>query len=75
MFMSRHQLIIIWRQQMNASKNVADFKLVRGAVINLNCIHKEIKKLNSEDACYDSVQNILSSRIISKNVKIKIYKI
>jgi hypothetical protein len=26
-------------------------------------------------ACYHSVQNILSSRLLSKNIKVKIYKI
>jgi hypothetical protein len=35
----------------------------------------EIKnRLNLENACYYSVQNLLSSRLISKNLKIKIYK-
>jgi hypothetical protein len=39
-------------------------------------IQEEIKrKLNSGDGCYHSVQNLLSSRLPSKNVKIRIYKI
>jgi hypothetical protein len=38
-------------------------------------IHDEIKRrLNSGDACYHSDQNFFSSRLISKNLKIKIYK-
>jgi hypothetical protein len=42
---------------------------------NQNNIHDEIKRrLNSENACYYSVQNLLSSRLISKNLKIKIHK-
>jgi hypothetical protein len=37
---------------------------------------EEIKrKLNSGNACYHSVQNLLFSRLLSKNVKIGIYKI
>jgi hypothetical protein len=37
--------------------------------------HDEIKgRLNSGNTCYYSVQNLLSSRLISKNLKIKIYK-
>jgi hypothetical protein len=32
-------------------------------------------RLNSGNACYYSVQNLLSSRLLSKNVKIRIYKI
>jgi hypothetical protein len=38
-------------------------------------IAKEIKRrLNSGNACYDSFQNLLSSRLLSKNLKIRIYK-
>jgi hypothetical protein len=37
--------------------------------------HDEMKStLNSGNACYHSVQNLLSSRFISKNLKIEIYK-
>jgi hypothetical protein len=37
-------------------------------------IHDEIKsRLNSWNACYHSIQNLLSSRHISKNLKIIIY--
>jgi hypothetical protein len=42
---------------------------------NQNDIHDEIKsRLNSGNACYYSVQNLLSSHLISKNLKIKTYK-
>jgi hypothetical protein len=42
---------------------------------NQNDIHDEIKsRLNSGNACYYSVQNLLSSCLVSKNLKIKIYK-
>jgi hypothetical protein len=45
-------------------------------ITNQNLIQKEIKRrLNSGNACYHSVQNLLSSRLLSKNVKIRIYKI
>jgi hypothetical protein len=38
-------------------------------------IQKGIKRrFNSGDACYHSVQNLLSSRLLSKNVKTRIYK-
>jgi hypothetical protein len=40
-----------------------------------NCIHEEIKsRLDSGNACYHSVQSILPSRLLSRNVKVKIYK-
>jgi hypothetical protein len=38
-------------------------------------IQEEIKRrLNSGNACYNSVHNLLSSRLLSKSVKIRIYK-
>jgi hypothetical protein len=44
-------------------------------VTNQNLIQEEIKKrLNSDNAYYHSVQNLLSSRLLSKNLKIRIYK-
>jgi hypothetical protein len=43
---------------------------------NQNSIQEEIKSiLNSGYACYYSVQNPLSSSLLSKNIKIKIYRI
>jgi hypothetical protein len=36
---------------------------------------EEIKRrLNSGNACYHSVQNLLSSRLLPKNITIRIYK-
>jgi hypothetical protein len=44
-------------------------------VMNQNLIQEEIKRrLNSDNACYHSVQNLLSSRLVSKNVKMRICK-
>jgi hypothetical protein len=31
-------------------------------------------RLNLDNACYHSVENLLSSYLLSKNIKIKIYK-
>jgi hypothetical protein len=42
---------------------------------NQNFIKGEVKRRsNSGNACYHSVQNLLSSRLLLKNVKIIIYK-
>jgi hypothetical protein len=42
----------------------------------INLIQEEIKRrLNSGNAFYHSVQNLLSSRLLSKSIKIRIYKI
>jgi hypothetical protein len=44
-------------------------------VTNENLIQEEIKRrLNSGNACYHSVQNLLSSCLLSENLKIIIYK-
>jgi hypothetical protein len=54
---------------------VAKFKYLRTTKTHQNCIRDAKNILNLGNACYQAVQNILSSRLISKNVKIKIYKI
>jgi hypothetical protein len=56
-------------------ENVPQFKYLRTAVTIQNLIKKEIKRrLKSGNACYHSVQKLLSSCLLSKNVKIRIYK-
>jgi hypothetical protein len=41
----------------------------------INIMVQEVKsRLNSCNACYQSVHNFLSSRLLSKNVKIKVHK-
>jgi hypothetical protein len=56
-------------------ENVSQFKYLGTIVTNRNLFQEEIKRrLNSDNACYHSVQHLLSSRLLSKNTKIRIYK-
>jgi sorting nexin-29 len=56
-------------------EKVAKFMYLGMTLTNHNDIHDEIKsRLNSGNACDCSVQNLLSSHLISKNLKFKIYK-
>jgi hypothetical protein len=51
-----------------------EFKYLGATLTNRNSIHEQIKsRLKSGNACYHLVQNLLSSRLLSKNKKIKVY--
>ena len=54
---------------------VEDFKYLGTTLTNQNSIQEEIKRrLKLGNACYHSVQNILSYSLLSKNIKIRIYR-
>jgi len=57
-------------------ERVEEFTYLGKTLTNQNSIVEEIKsRLRSGSSCYHSVQNLLSSRLLSKNLKIKIYRI
>ena len=59
----------------NTFKRVEEFKYLGTTLTNKNSIAEEIKsRLRSGNDCYHSVKNLLSSRLLSKNLKIKIYR-
>jgi len=56
-------------------ERVEEFKYLGSTLTNQNSIQGEIKsRLKLGNACYYSVQNLLSSRLLFKNLKIKIYR-
>jgi hypothetical protein len=78
---------MVMSQDQNAGQNgniqignksfetVECFKYFGTTLTNQSSIHEEIKsRLKSGNACYHSVQNLLSSSLLSRNVKIKIYR-
>ena len=75
---------IVMSRDQNAERNhnikidkssferVKKFKYFVTTLTNKNSIDEEIKsRLKSGNACYHSVQNLLSSSLLSKNLKIK----
>jgi len=54
---------------------VEEFKYMGKTLSNQNSVAEEIKsRLRPGNACYHSMQNLLSSRLLSKNLKMKIYR-
>jgi hypothetical protein len=78
MLMSRIQKVGQKQSKKIANRSLEDvtkFKYFGTTLTDQNCMHEEIKsRLNSGNACYHSVQSLLSSRLLSRNLKVKIYK-
>ena len=56
-------------------ERVEEFTYLGTTLTNQNSLQEEIKsRLKSRNACYHSVQNLLSSSLLSKNLKIKILR-
>jgi len=59
----------------NSFERVEDFEYLGTTLTNQISIQEEIKsRLKSGNACYHSVQNLLSSSLLYKNLKIEIYR-
>jgi len=60
---------------ISSFERVEEFKYLGTILTDQNSIQGEIKsRLKSGNACYHSVQNLLSSSLLSKNLKSKIHR-
>jgi hypothetical protein len=65
-----HLLLEVCCVSMQFSENAAQFKCLGTTVTNQNLIQAEIKsRLDLGNACCHSIQNLLSSHLLSKNIK------
>jgi len=56
-------------------ERVEEFRYLRTTLTDQNSIQEEIKsRLKLGNACYHSVQNLSSPSLLSKTLKIKIYR-
>ena len=63
------------RTDISTFERVEEFKCLGTTLTNQNSIQEEIKsRLRSGNACYHSMQSLFFSRLLSKNLKTKIYR-
>ena len=56
-------------------ERVEPFRYLGAMIRNQNSVQEEIKsRLKSGNACYHSVRNLLSSSLLTKHIKIKMYR-
>ena len=66
---------ICFYERSNSYEKVQTFKYLGSLLTNQNSIHKEIKcRLKTGNSFYYSVKTLSSPQLLSKNLKIKIYK-
>ena len=66
---------VIMKIDNSSFERVEEFSYLGTTLTNQNSVQEEIKsRLKSRNACYHSVQNLLSSSLLSKNLKIKMYR-
>jgi hypothetical protein len=77
MIMSRDQNVGRSHSVKNDNSSIGrveEFKYLGTTLRNQNSIQEEIKSTKLGNACYWSVQNLLSSSLLSRGLKIKIYR-
>ena len=64
-----------YKRLISSFERVEEFKYLGKNLTNQNSIQEEImSRLKSGNACYHSEQNLLSSRLLSRHLKFKIYR-
>jgi UDP-galactopyranose mutase len=60
------------KNDSSSFERVEEFKYLETTLTNQNCIQEEIKRrVRSGNACCHSVQHLLSTSLVSKNLKIR----
>jgi ribosomal protein S16 len=63
------------KRDNSSIERMGQFKYLETTLTNRNYIREEIKStLKSGSACYHSVQNLLSSSLLSKNINMQTYR-
>ena len=63
------------KNDKSSFESLEEFRHLRTTLTNQNTIQEETKwRLKSGNACYHLVQNLLSSDVLSKNIKSNIYR-
>ena len=78
MIMSRDQNAVrshSMKTDNSSFERVEEFRYLRTTSTNQNYVQEEImSRLKSGNSCYHSVQNLLSSSLLSKNTKMEIHE-
>jgi hypothetical protein len=67
--------LAVSKRTTTKQQNVAQFRYLEMTITNRTLMQEETKRrLKSSNPCCHTVQNILSSRLLSQHIKIRIYK-
>ena len=73
--LTRQKQTYVFINFVNPFEGLEEFKYLGTTLTNQNFIQVEVKnRLSLGNACYHSVQKLLSPRLLYKNLKIKIYR-
>jgi hypothetical protein len=67
--------LLMYDRYYKENENVAQFNHLEMRVTNQICIQEKMtRRLQLCNACYHSVQNLLSSRLLSRSIEVQTYE-